>query len=356
MSYKGLDPIYRLLSSKGVSLNEVEGLHPIFKISGLAVTKGPVLDFSVKMELSNRPDVVVLVGCGGTGSHVLPNILQYLKSLSLKSKLFKMPDIILIDGDKVENKNLVRQRFTTRDVGKKKADALARRYSSVFGCKIASYPEYIAHSDDLEKLLSGYSFPMFIGAVDNHRARLVIWDACEKLSATKEVVWIDGGNETHHGQVILGSWNLKTKNGEDWNMAKLGGNINSINLPHFFNHFPEDIMLVGGTPRTPENQCAINVAENPQTIHANATSAQAISNLVTQVFEKNIRTYLISFDSLTGGTKADVLTRIKISNFLSETKVSNFTIGKFLKSLPGASHKFYEKELPGLATALMTSV
>lgn len=356
MSYKGLDPIYRLLSSKGISLDEVEGLHPIFKISGLAISEGPVLDYGVKLNPIDTPDAVILVGCGGTGSHVLPNILQYLKSLELKSKAFKMPDFILIDGDEVENKNLVRQRFTSVDVGKKKADALARRYSSVFGCRIASYSNYIGHSDQLYNLASNYNYPMFIGAVDNHRARLMIWDTCERFPHTKQVIWIDGGNETHHGQVILSTWNLKTELlAEKWNMAGLGDSIQSIDLPNFFYHFPEEIMLIGGTPPTPANQCALNVAENPQTIHANATSAQAISNLLTQVFERDIRTFMISFDSLTGGTKAEILTRIKISNFMSAADESIKKITKFFTSLPGGAISFYKKELPGLSS-LMSSV
>lgn len=349
MSYKGLDLIYRLLSKHSISLSETEGLHPIFKITGLAVSKGEILDYGVSLKPAKTPDTIVLIGCGGTGSHVLPNILQYLKSRELTSNFSKMPKIILIDGDKVEEKNLVRQRFTSRDIGMNKADALARRYSGVFGCKIISSSGYISHSKELLALLEESTYTLFIGAVDNHRARLIIWDTCEAFAKKgNQAVWIDGGNETHHGQVILGSWNLETDSKQAWTNASIGASISSIDLPHFFNFFPEEILLVGGTPTTPENQCAINVAENPQTIHANATSAQAISNLVTQVFEKSIRTYFISFDSLTGNTKAEILTRIKIANVLEMMNDSNSLILSFLESLPGTNSEVLKGLLPGI--------
>jgi len=62
----------------------------------------------------DRKDTVVIVGCGGVGSN-----LAYL--ISKEPSVHKL---ILIDGDKVERKNLARQFFTEGDIDESKVAAL----------------------------------------------------------------------------------------------------------------------------------------------------------------------------------------------------------------------------------------
>ena len=63
-----------------------------------------------------------LIGCGGVGSAIVPSFC-----------LLKSPaDITLIDGDKIEIKNLNRQLFDARQVGMNKAEALAAKYNCRF--------------------------------------------------------------------------------------------------------------------------------------------------------------------------------------------------------------------------------
>lgn len=55
---------------------------------------------------------IVIVGCGGTGSHYIKELGRYLYgNRCLRNDEIR---IVLVDGDQVEDKNLVRQAFCRR--------------------------------------------------------------------------------------------------------------------------------------------------------------------------------------------------------------------------------------------------
>jgi PRTRC genetic system ThiF family protein len=144
------------------------------------------------------PDVpiqVVLVGAGGTGSHILQSLARIAAHLGPVA-----PQITVIDGDVVEPKNVGRQLFSQSDVGLNKAQALAARFSAVFGLQIEAIPKMAD--------LSVFNTPrrgtvrILVGAVDTPAARTVLHDA---LSCGYARVWLDCGNEEHSGQVCLGT-------------------------------------------------------------------------------------------------------------------------------------------------------
>jgi molybdopterin/thiamine biosynthesis adenylyltransferase len=89
---------------------------------------------------------VVLIGVGGTGGYVLQQMARLL--YSLKEQGASVPDVLLVDGDTVEEKNLLRQYFLPQDVGKKKATVLAERYARAYGLSIAAYPHYLTKETD----------------------------------------------------------------------------------------------------------------------------------------------------------------------------------------------------------------
>ena len=63
--------------------------------------------------------VFIVVGVGGTGSLVardLPKLLLHTES-----------EMVIIDGDNVEEKNMVRQAYQSHDIGENKANALAKK-------------------------------------------------------------------------------------------------------------------------------------------------------------------------------------------------------------------------------------
>ena len=70
----------------------------------------------------SRPVKIVLVGTGGTGGYIVPQLYRLLYALDRPIR------VILCDGDLVEEKNLGRQNFIEADLGKNKAMVLAERY------------------------------------------------------------------------------------------------------------------------------------------------------------------------------------------------------------------------------------
>lgn len=85
------------------------------------------------------PNNIMVFGCGGTGSRVVPTLSQLIKSQSWLINA----NIILIDGDEVEEKNTSRQNFIMQDVGQNKAKVLATRYSQAFDIPLRFYPHFI---------------------------------------------------------------------------------------------------------------------------------------------------------------------------------------------------------------------
>ncbi len=308
VDFAGLDPVLRLNSKLGIPLTGVENLHPVLRIAGIVAQPGEILDYNVKMKpLAPRrakAPQIVMIGCGGTGSHLLPNILQYIGSCKLKAPgTYKDPSILLIDGDVVEEKNLVRQRFTQKDVGENKASALGRRYGSIFGIRLQSVEGYIKSSKDLLKLLNLHAEQelILIGTVDNNRARAVMFDAFMQHSGP--TYWIDAGNDKWHGQVILGARNILTaRTASHWTAAGIGQQIKGVDLPTFFDEYPTEFLEIGATPETPEQECALQVAEDPQTIQANMMAAFCATHMVMQVLAREIRTTQMNFDAATGNS------------------------------------------------------
>ena len=126
-----------------------------------------------------RPVKIVMLGAGGTGGHIAPNLYRFLYALDRPARF------IICDGDVVEEKNLVRQNFIPADLGENKAKVLAERYSSVFGMETEYVPNFVEDEERLKALLeprvwkNPYYPPreitreqvILIGAVDNNKSR-----------------------------------------------------------------------------------------------------------------------------------------------------------------------------------------
>ncbi len=151
----------------------------------------------------NDPVRIVMIGAGGTGGHIAPHLYRLLHALD------RPVEVIIADGDIVEEKNLVRQNFISCDLGKSKAQVLAERYASAFGMEVQYIPDFIESEDKLTELLktktSFYDRPetltILIGAVDNNKSRQM----CHKVfNRSENLVYIDCGNGEFTGQVVCG--------------------------------------------------------------------------------------------------------------------------------------------------------
>ena len=223
----------------------------------------------------NRPAKIVMLGAGGTGGHISPHLYHLLYALGHRECRF-----LIVGGDLVEKKNLVRQNFIEADLGENKAKVLAERYSSVFGLEAEYIPSYIESEEELKKLVTPrvwktsqyYSagkwhdktiteLVILIGAVDNNKSRSL----CHRVFyQTDNLVYIDSGNGEYTGQVVCGI----RSSGRTYH--KPAGAL-----------YPE---ILDGTDKFPtELSCAEASVSAPQAITANITAACAVVALVYNI-------------------------------------------------------------------------
>lgn len=235
------------------------------------------MKFSLK-----RPVKIVMLGCGGTGGHIAPHLYRLLYSLDRPVRF------IIADGDKVEEKNLVRQNFIKADLGENKAKVLAQRYSSVFGIETEYIPEFIEDRERLAELVTplrqdrGYMTPsvdelvIVIGCVDNNKSRKLMNEVFKSVSP---LVYIDSGNGEYTGQVVCGIRSGK---------RTVFKPVCSI--------FPD---ILEETDKFPtELSCAEASVSAPQSIVANITAATLVVNMVYNILvDGNLSTRQVSFST-----------------------------------------------------------
>lgn len=157
----------------------------------------------------DKPVKIIMLGCGGTGGHIVPHLYRLLHTLDRPVK------VVIADGDIVESKNLIRQNFVSADLGRNKAQVLAERYSTAFGMETLYVPEFIEDEARLTALVSpdcgtdADCYPhrsiegmtILIGAVDNNKSRQL----CHKVFKNADnLIYIDSGNGEYTGQVVCG--------------------------------------------------------------------------------------------------------------------------------------------------------
>jgi molybdopterin/thiamine biosynthesis adenylyltransferase len=125
---------------------------------------------------------VTVIGCGGVGGHLAPNLCHYLHAER------RPAHVTLVDGDAFEPRNRSRMRFTGCE---NKALATARELAAAFGdvLTIEPVPSYVT-TENVGALVVERSV-VFL-AVDNHATRRLVDEHCARLD---DVVLISGGND-----------------------------------------------------------------------------------------------------------------------------------------------------------------
>ena len=147
-----------------------------------------------------HPVTVNVIGAGGNGSQVI----QGLARMNVTLKALGHPGLIvtMYDDDKVTEANCGRQLFAESDIGRYKAEVLVSRINRFYGTN------WDCQSSKYNKKTVSYT-NIVISCVDTAKARLdisEIWDG-EKALRDWEIpyYWLDLGNSSKSGQVILGS-------------------------------------------------------------------------------------------------------------------------------------------------------
>ena len=134
---------------------------------------------------------VVLIGCGGIGSQLLPPLVRYLSN-----RPEPRPLLVLVDGDVFEPGNRSRQACSQRDLGSNKAEALAR-VARDDGLAVQAIPEFLDETNVRSIVREGDTVLL---AVDNHRARALV---DRHLGSLDDGTLISGGNDETDGNVQL---------------------------------------------------------------------------------------------------------------------------------------------------------
>ena len=208
----------------------------------------------------------VVIGCGGTGGFVAEGLCRLLPADWR---------LVLVDGDHVEESNLVRQNFYREDLGRFKSQALAERLARRFDRPVGYGLEYLLkqgnyNSRHLPRELDKCG--LVIGCVDNALARGAIADAVN-LSFRKW--WVDAGNADNWGQVLIG-------NGVPHNGAFSKKTDTCHHLPLPTEQRPQ--LLLPALVEEPDPDCAEAVEMGDQS----ATINQAMAALVLEVVRRLI--------------------------------------------------------------------
>ncbi|MGZ4961683.1 MAG: ThiF family adenylyltransferase [Limisphaerales bacterium] len=178
-----------------------------------------------------------IIGCGGVGSAITPSFC-----------LLKSPkEITLVDGDKIEAKNLNRQMFDRSQIGMNKAEALAKK----FGC--AFLPDWFARGT-LRLTRSDW----LVVLVDNHAARKDALEVCDEVGCQA----VFAANEMHSSEAFYYQRNWK----------------GSARDPRVY--YPEIATDVTGDPRAAAIGCTGEAQEtNRQLVSANLMAAALAEHL-----------------------------------------------------------------------------
>ena len=159
------------------------------------------MPYHLNTDVINKDPRITIIGCGGTGGFVAEAVCRLFTG--------RAASIVLVDHDRVERHNLLRQNFHPEDIGGFKSQALAERlardYRRPIGYSTHPFQGYTAD-------FSGVTYPglefgqttLMIGCVDNAAARREMNDF---LSDSPDTWLIDAGNDRNWGQVLIGNCN-----------------------------------------------------------------------------------------------------------------------------------------------------
>lgn len=271
----------------------------------IAMRDIPIEPITLKVvEFFNQPTAhlmwdIAIVGTGGVGGYILQSFMRMLKNFNINGLL------TLADADYVEEKNLLRQNFIVPDVGKRKVEVLASRYSNVYDLDIRTVAEWIETEEAVERLFglgkSVYDHipykqvqRVLIGAVDNNKTRQVFHRYFMK---TSDLIYIDAGNDEvlpvsdsvteeeslesgYSGQVVCG--------------VKVRGKVILPPVGQLF----ANIMEESADDFFPSQSCGRNVVSFPQRMHTNLMNANVmLGYLNTLLYEGSLLSHFTTFNA-----------------------------------------------------------
>ena len=141
---------------------------------------------------------VALIGCGGTGSQVLTSLGRM--NYALKQLGHPGLRVVAYDGDIVTEANCGRQLFAEQEIGHNKAEVLVTKLNMFFGTRWDCVQDMYGADSETANII--------ISCVDTVNARRMIAMRLREqgmYDSNKVYYWLDFGNTTDSGQVVLGT-------------------------------------------------------------------------------------------------------------------------------------------------------
>jgi len=262
--------------------------------------------------------VYTIIGAGGTGGYVIRDLLRYLQALKQKGDLRHFA-VNLIDGDIVEEKNLVRQNFINADLGKFKAEVLAKRYGTAFGIPVNYKNNFLKHYDEINQLFtntlrefdflnrSNQAQHIVVGCVDNHEARRIVY---QYMQSADKYYWVDSGNERTSGQVVCGygRWTRAYRGFQYSDFKEMYGGNSKTFLPTIVDIFPEIKDSTRDLEGSDNTSCAERAMVEDQNIFINMTAAINVLNYLRQITNDEVITGNAVYFDIKGLSKVDLIT------------------------------------------------
>lgn len=262
---------------------------------------------------------IIIVGCGGTGGRIIPLVAQHIANhnYDVKTNLRVRPylahnmELLLIDPDHVEPKNLRRQMFYAFDVSKNKASTMAERYSALYGISIESaegkFEECIEQVGAVRR--GGECNYIIFDCTDNVNARRSI----EALFPSVNTLLISCGNEEEFGQ-ILASTCGQGNNQRTANLFQTLGTLHQAvtderpGAVYEVRHMPTLLELYKNFRDTEKASCTDMTLVNDQSMPINSLVAQLAYNVFYEVTGGKHLTYNMAKCNVSNGFSTNYIT------------------------------------------------
>jgi PRTRC genetic system ThiF family protein len=224
----------------------------------------------------NNPISIVLVGVGGTGSHML-NRLAVLNDNLIKLG-YPGIELVAFDPDIVTKTNVGRQTFTYDDVDYPKVFAMIERINEQYGFSWEGRQKKFDWND-LEYLINHQGF--LISCVDNVDTRKNIYRDYFNNNivrfTSRVPYWIDVGNGDFYGQIVMGC------------------NITNNDLPNIIEVFPK---LDDYQDHKTSSGCSTMDAILKQSLYINDIMATLTANMLKEFIINMYIEYSMMFINL----------------------------------------------------------
>ena len=253
-----------------------------------------------------------MVGCGGTGSFLAPLLCRLANFLSFARKRV---DLIFVDFDRVEEKNLWRQNFCWGELNYNKAQALAMRYKTAFP-KL----NIRAVQSNMNRVTLDESIPtLIIGCVDNPHARREIEQSIVQHISNIAFgqtdipcYWLDCGNGYTYGQVAIGNWYSTEL--EDYQLEV--ATCTKLPLPSI--QYPQLLLPSEGDT---DISCAEQIVLDGQSLNINSQMAVIAAEMTHQLLNSQLKRFQVELDLFRGSMQSVFITQKNIERVVKQAKV-----------------------------------